>query len=194
MIQVEATTTAQPLDFLIRKEGVGITGLTPTVALRRVSDGFYLDWADSTFKGSGWTTKLGALSEIGGGLYERIVNISALSLAAGVRLSAEYKAVVNGVTVVGQDSLLIVTLLTDAHTGAVAASTAASAAGAAAVAATLSRKFATNRLEAAPGDPGTLVLYDDDGTTPLLTFQLRDATGGAVTSTAGSPALRSAGA
>lgn len=44
------------------------------VRLRRESDGFFLDWADDTFKGVGWTTKDQVLGEVDAteipGLYE----------------------------------------------------------------------------------------------------------------------------
>jgi hypothetical protein len=56
----------------------------------------------------------------------------------------------------------------------------------------LIRKVHTNRLEAAPGDPGTLVLYDDDGATPIKTWNLRDYLGAAVVGVDGQPALRGA--
>lgn len=54
------------------------------------------------------------------------------------------------------------------------------------------RKLSSNRLEEAPGTPGTLTLYDDDGTTVLGTYQLRDAGGNAVASATGEPARRTA--
>ena len=54
------------------------------------------------------------------------------------------------------------------------------------------RKLATNRLEEAPGSPGTLTLYDDDGSTVLGTYQIRDASGLAVASGTGEPARRTA--
>jgi hypothetical protein len=56
----------------------------------------------------------------------------------------------------------------------------------------LLRKALTNRLEAAPGNPGTLILYDDDDVTPLKTWQTADETGAAVLPTPGSPARRTA--
>ena len=56
----------------------------------------------------------------------------------------------------------------------------------------LIRKMHTNRLEAIPGNPGSLVLYDDDGTAVLKTWLLRDHESAAVVGVAGSPALRAA--
>ena len=55
---------------------------------------------------------------------------------------------------------------------------------------TLSRKFITNRMVESTGDPGTVILYDDDAATPLKTWSLLDGTGGAVTTSAGEPAQR----
>jgi hypothetical protein len=54
----------------------------------------------------------------------------------------------------------------------------------------LLEKVHRNRLEEAPGNPGTLVLYDDDDLTPLLTWTLRDELGGAVASSPGAPSRR----
>jgi len=54
----------------------------------------------------------------------------------------------------------------------------------------LIRKVHTNRLEAAPGNPGVLTLFDDDDATPILTMNIRDYLAGAVVGTIGSPALR----
>lgn len=55
------------------------------------------------------------------------------------------------------------------------------------------RQWTTNRLDSAPGGPGTLSLYQDDGATVRLTFTLRDFAGNAVVGVAGVPALRGAG-
>lgn len=52
-------------------------------------------------------------------------------------------------------------------------------------------KIATyNRAVETAGNPGTLVIYQDDSTTAFATMQLRDASSGAVTSAAGEPAQR----
>jgi hypothetical protein len=57
---------------------------------------------------------------------------------------------------------------------------------------TLLRKALTNRLEASPGNPGSLVLYDDDGLTALLSWSTRDDAGGAVVTAPGAPGRRGA--
>ena len=56
----------------------------------------------------------------------------------------------------------------------------------------LLRMGLTNRLEESAGSPGLLKLYADDATTLLLTWQLRDGSGGAVTASTGAPAKRGA--
>ena len=43
--------------------GDHVTGESPTVLVRRNSDGFVYDWSDNTFKNSGWTNKTTALTE-----------------------------------------------------------------------------------------------------------------------------------
>lgn len=56
----------------------------------------------------------------------------------------------------------------------------------------LLRMGLTNRLEETAGNPGTLRLYADDGTTVAKSWQLRDAANGAVTAQTGAPAKRGA--
>jgi hypothetical protein len=55
---------------------------------------------------------------------------------------------------------------------------------------TLTRKFITNKM--AENTQGQLVLYDDNATTALKTWQLYDNTGGTVTTQTGEPARREA--
>jgi hypothetical protein len=50
-----------------------------------------------------------------------------------------------------------------------------------------------NRLELASTSGGQNVLYDDDASTPMVTFALRDVAGSALSITSGSPARRGAG-
>jgi hypothetical protein len=176
---VDDNNLAVPLEFTITQEGVGgVTGLTggnaPTVAIRDgTTTDSYLDFADDTFKTSGWTTKFATLTEVERGHYNRVLDVNALGLNAGDALIAEFE-VDDGGAVVGADHDIILITETLGDLAIV-------------------RKSITNRMEEAPGNPGTLILYDDDGTTVLLTWQLRDVTGGAIVGTVGSPARRSAG-
>jgi len=57
----------------------------------------------------------------------------------------------------------------------------------------LIRKIQTNRLELADGDTGNWILYEDDNTTPLLTFDVRDKNGGLIVQPANIPSRRSKG-
>jgi hypothetical protein len=177
MLSANRTDTAFPLELVVDDVIVGgLAGLSPTVALRLVSAAtppFYLDWADATFKQSGWTLKHAPLTDIENGVYQRLLNVAGLSpaVARGTHLSAEYTLVGS---VSGREAELI--RVDDVEEQV-----------------TFLRKVAKNRLEEASGNPGTLVLYADDGVTVDTTWTLRDETGGAVLPGTGTPARRSAG-
>lgn len=106
---------ALPLNLTVAEEGVGgVAGLSPTVTLRigRTTD-TYLDFADDTFKTSGWTTKSAPLTEIGDGDYSRNLDLTALGGAGydvGDTLIAHY-AVDDGVDLVSvaSDQILVST-------------------------------------------------------------------------------------
>ena len=63
--------------MLQSSSGTGSTGQAPTVAFRRVSDGYYLDFTGLTFKASGWTTRQQTLTEVSStnapGLYQYVL-------------------------------------------------------------------------------------------------------------------------
>jgi hypothetical protein len=154
-----------PLTLTVNQDG-GVTGLSPTAAVRRGTD--YLDWADNTFKAAGWTTRKQVMTELGDGHYTLSLNLGTINAAPGDQLAIEYNtesAAVPGVT----NETLTVARDTD-----------------------LLRKLATNRIEEFAGNPGQLILFDDNGVTPLKTWQLRDGTGGATALSVGAPAKRSA--
>lgn len=79
------TGSVEPIEiFAVTTAGAPATGLsTLVVRVRRNSDGFYLDWADDTFKSTGWTTINGALTEVDAtnapGLYSRSFDTSAIT-------------------------------------------------------------------------------------------------------------------
>lgn len=168
-IAVEISNPSVPLTVTLVKDGL-VAGASPTVAVRDGSTlDSYLDWSDNTFKTAGWTLKYAPVAEVENGHYRRILNLSLISgLTQGKTLVAEFAVVDDSKTWVGHD----VYLLINADTS------------------TLLRKLATNRLEEAPGNPGLIVLYDDDSLTPLLSWEIRDALGGAVVSNVGAPARR----
>jgi hypothetical protein len=170
-ITVEALDTI-PLTLTVTKSGVGgVTGLSPVVALRDAQTfNSYLDWADNIFKTSGWTMREALLSEVGGGHYERHLDLPSIGAASGSIYVAEYKVDSTDVKGVDSDNIFIESQRDDL---------------------TLLRKMVTNRLIETAGNPGHLVLYDDDGVTPLKTWQLRDGTGGGTQLAIGAPARRS---
>jgi hypothetical protein len=174
-----------PLSLTVtRSRGGGVTGLTPTVAVRRASAAGappYLDWADLSFKTAGWTLRVATLAEVSAalapGVYQRLLDLSLVAgLVGGEVLVAEF-AVANGsdIDVVTHDAFLL--RLAQQQVDDLA----------------FLRKHANNRLEEAPGTPGTLVLYDDDDVTPLRTWNLRDYQGNGTAGASGSPSRRSRG-
>jgi len=174
--EVEKSETAHQFQLLIDRDGTGgLSGLVPlpTIALRDpLSPGSYYDWSDNTFKTSGWTQQFAPMADIGGGFYVRSLNIAAAPTPAGSTLAVEY-AVAAG-AVIGKDAeLMLVTSLRAEST--------------------LIRKYQTNRLEAAGGNPGKLRLYEDDAVTLLKTHDLLDEFGGQVQPTTGAPARRAKG-
>jgi len=58
---------------------------------------------------------------------------------------------------------------------------------------TLIRKLLQNKLELADGDTGNWILYDDNDSTPLLTFSVTDKGGLAITQPEGAPSRRTRG-
>jgi hypothetical protein len=57
----------------------------------------------------------------------------------------------------------------------------------------LSKKMLINRLELADGDTDNWILYDDDDTTPLLTFSVKNKNAGAIDLPTAAPARRTRG-
>lgn len=164
------------LALVIQRAGVGgITALAPTVAIRdAIVPTLFLDWADNTFKSAGWTLKHKIMTDAGGGRYTQSLNLALITTADQTsQYSAEY-AVDNGGDVKGvaMDDIFLTRVEADTR---------------------LIARIARNRLEESPGNPGVLVLYDDDNATPLLTWQVRDFVGGATVGAPGVPARRSRG-
>ncbi len=188
MIFVEPSSTTY-LDVSISRDGVGgVVGLTVTVAIRRASDGYYLDWNDSTFKASGWTTQNGSMTDLGTGHYQRTWAVGAL--ATGTLLIAEY---LSAGVIATHARVQVVKAVADVP-GAVWDVVAAShvASGSVGEIATLLRQLGFNKLVETAGNPGTLQLYADDGVTVIKTWQLTDSSSGAVTAQTGAPAHRAA--
>jgi hypothetical protein len=70
------TGNVEPIEvYITNRRAEPLTGLTSIyVRIRRVSDGYYLDWNDDTFKNTGWTTLDQITTEVDGtnfpGLYK----------------------------------------------------------------------------------------------------------------------------
>lgn len=174
MIEVDVTETGLALELVVTKLGVGgVTGLSPTVAVRKLpSTTLYLDWGDLTFKSAGWATKYQTMVEVERGLYQQTLNVAGLALPADTKLTAEYNNAASGSQGEDFDLIHVTTLRGDVD---------------------LLRMALTNRLEEASGNPGTLTLYRDDQTTPRLAWPLSDETGSAVLPSVGTPARRGPG-
>lgn len=170
VIEVQPTDTAVPLELLLTRNGIGVPGLAPTVAIRLpgTSPSAYLDWASFTWKTSGWTTQFQPMTDVANGRYEVIFNIAQFNYTQGTKLIVEYHCSAG----VPGDSTDVISITTNLE---------------------LIRKYATNKLVQASGDPGTLTLYDDNGVTVLKTHQLLDELGNAVLPAVGTPGQRSAG-
>ena len=85
------TATNVPLEITV-DQGGGISGLLVTVMIRDSDNSSsYLDFADNTFKTSGWTQRERALSDLTGGFYHTTINVAAITnLPAGGNLVASY--------------------------------------------------------------------------------------------------------
>ena len=68
--------TAVPIELVVNDEFGGVPGEPVVLQIRRVPDGFYLDFADQKFKASGHTTPSISLPEAGGGRYRYVWNSS----------------------------------------------------------------------------------------------------------------------
>lgn len=179
---VSAPDMTVPLELTISQEGVG--GVLGQDAFVRVRDGSttnsFLDWADNTFKTVGWAERDRLLDEVGGGHYTTQLSLADIGAVVGNVFIAQY-TVDDGGDVVG-----------DAHDVVLVGLQALTDMAALLADVSLLRKLYTNRQEQFPGNPGRLILWDDDGVTPLLEWELRDAAGNGIVSNVGCPAKRSA--
>lgn len=173
-VLAEKSDTSFPLVLVVDREGVGgLAGIVPlpTVSLRdAATTTSYYDWADNTFKTSGWTLRDGPMVDIGNGVYQRSLDVLAFPLLPGAQFTAEFR-VSSGPDIKGEDADLVTITEVQADTSVV-------------------RKYHTNRIWEASGNPGTLTLYDDDDSTIIKTHNLNDETGGAIAASVATPARR----
>jgi len=172
IIESGRADTALWLSLTIVLSGTGgVAGQSPTVALRVPGTAHYLDFADYAIKPSGWTLRDAPLVDMGDGRYDYQINPSRIPTGVDAMI-VEYNNADASHVVGGADSDVLL-LRNLPHDVAIV------------------RKSVTNRMEEAPGNPGTIVLYDDDAMTVILTQTLRDDTGGQVLPSKGEPAKRS---
>ena len=173
-LEADFSDTAFPLTCVINTPGTGgVTGVPTTVAVRQSPmTNLYLDWATSTFKTSGWTTKNLSMTDLGTGAYQAILNVSALGFSPTtplpVKLVAEYTSTGTGTSGFDVDIVVVSELRPDAK---------------------LARQYHTNKATTISGQ---LKLFNDDGVTVLSTQAVLDYTGAPAGNTAGTPAQRSA--
>lgn len=169
---VERQTTAFPLSLNLQQEGVGgIAGKSPTVRVRMGSTtNSYLDFSDLLFKTSGWAIRDALMTEIGDGHYQHTLDLALLPVVVNDVLVAEFH-VDDGGDVVGSAADLLIVVENGEELAFV-------------------RKSVTNRMVTVAGSPGWLLLYDDDNTTLIGRWELRDSADGGIVATVSSPAKR----
>lgn len=172
-VTVEKQITAFPLSLNLQQEGVGgISSKSPTVRVRKGNTtNSYLDFTDNTFKTSGWGVKDATLTEVGDGHYQRTLDIAALPVVKDDVLVAEFHVDDGGDVKGSASDLLIVT-----EFGFDLA---------------FVRKSVTNRMATIAGTPGILLLFDDDDSSVIGRWELRDSADGGIIATVSSPAKRS---
>jgi hypothetical protein len=134
-----------------------------------------------------------AVTEIQSGLATSSA-VAALPTSAAIA-DAVWDELLSGHTVDGSAAAALALVDVATSTRATAASVWATAegtpsSGTMAYAQALMRKWITNRLVVSTTSSGTEVLYDDDASTALLTWTLRDGSNNAITTPSGSPAAR----
>ena len=172
MISPVSSTASVLLELTCKRNGVAASGLSPTVAVRLNDSSSFFDWADSTFKTSGWTLKNAPMVEVDGGRY--VHAFSASSVPSGDCFLAEYSATYpSGKTSIATDAFLVVEDLEPTIAGVA-----------------LLTKHLRGKLEPDVDDPSILRLYDPDNDALLLTWTFTDNNGDPVVAVAGSPAAR----
>jgi hypothetical protein len=158
--------TTVELSLLILTSGVCVTGASPTVGVRRTSDGYWWDWNDSTFKNAGWTTRLNSMTEVGAnapGFYVR-------NFTPGAQIVAPGTYGVHFIWIDGSDAYESVDVehwvLSD-----------------------IADKTLVNKMTV-DGATSTLKVYEQDGVTVAKTWDVKDKDGSAVVLTGTGPARR----
>ena len=172
-----AITATERVWHTIIYGGLRKTGLSANLTLRivRSSDGYLFDWNDRTFKASGWTTKNQAATEADStnapGLYYWTIGTGASvdHILPEVFIDDEYIFEVEESTLpyhCSEGLFIRKRRLPDV----------------------LTAMLAQKDKVLTEGSVGNYIVYEDDGETALLTKNVKDKDGGAITLAAGVPA------
>jgi hypothetical protein len=114
-LTVAPDETDVPLAVTIYRPGIGgVDGLSPTVAVRDVATGWYLDWGDMALKSGSWSLKDAPMVDYGNGHYQRELDISAApGIVNGSRLIAEYRSTIYAYAGEGHDTIRVLEVVTD---------------------------------------------------------------------------------
>lgn len=157
--------------------GARVTGRAATLTCKilRVSDLYGLDWNDWTFKASGWTTLAQAATEVDStnfpGVYYWIIGASATidHLLPAAFSDDEYSIEISDTGIdYNQSHRQFVRLRRMWDMAAI--------------------QLVHNKKNLAEGASGNYVIYEDDGSTALLTRSVKDKDGGAIVLAVGIPA------
>lgn len=167
---IEIGSTAVKLELRLFDVSTGaVTGAAPTVAIRRKSDNFYLDFNDNTFKASGWTTRTQTLAEQTGnelaGVYSYTWNTNP-EISAHGEYAADFAWTDSGVTNYETEDLKFTKL-------------------------DLAAKILANKLTI-NSVTGVLSVYEDDQTTVAETWPTTDKNGATTVLEGTGPANRGA--
>jgi len=157
--------------------GNPVIGSTSIKAKIRRVDGLVYDWSDDTFKVVGSVIQLlQTLTEVDDtnfpGEYETSLDLSVIS---NPNVNDTYF-----VTIVEDGTATVAGLPTGAELRVEVAYDNA----------ILARKLLENNQDLSANPPGNLVLFDDDGTTPLRTWSIKDIGGADLLISSGTPAIR----
>lgn len=147
-----------PLELYVQaNDGSGKEGESPTVSIRDLENEFYLNFDTNVFSlgsGSEGSNKKPYLTDFGGGLYRKVWD-SSTAVAASMKLTAEYEISSGSFKGKDFDYLFFSSFETDVS---------------------IIRQIETGRWKIIDNQ---MIFYGEDGTTPLLVFDLKDNLGNA---------------
>ena len=185
------TGATEPITvFILDSSGDPLTALTDVyVRLRRLSDGFYYDWATATFKAAGWTTLNQLLTEVDAVYSPGEYEVTGGLLTTG--FSGRY--IVSPLQTPGTNAKLPAPAELEVGGWVDETYTGSTAAQAAAADSEIVRKIADNQQVLTAGIAANFVVKDDDDIADFRTYNMTDRDGNAIFLPEGAPARRSKG-